>query len=352
MTKRPAILLAAIGVALAAVSGTAWSVFKPANTGTSMTTAAHAYLATLSDEQKASSVMAYGAPQRLDWHFIPKAQRKGLQIKHMSESQRQAAFTLLQSALSEAGYDKARKIMSLENLLLELEKGRTGTPIRDTERYYYTVFGEPGNGRWGLSIEGHHLSLNFVVEGDRVVSSTPTFFAANPTIVTESMPSVGVKAGTRVLAKEELLAFELLQSLNAEQRAAAVIADKSPDEIRAAGDPQAPAYAPDGLAFGKLMPAQQKTLKALIGTYAMNVPEDVAKARIDAIEAAGPDKIYFAWAGADKPGVGHYYRVQGPTFLIEFVNTQPDAAGNPASHIHCVWRDPTGDFAIPVGQGL
>ena len=75
---------------------------------------------------------------------------------------------------------------------------------------------------------------------------------------------------------------------------------------------------------------------------------DVAAARVDAIEEAGFDHVHFAWAGASKPGTGHYYRIQGPTFLVEFVNTQPDAAGNPASHIHLIWRDTAGDFGVPI----
>jgi hypothetical protein len=94
---------------------------------------------------------------------------------------------------------------------------------------------------------------------------------------------------------------------------------------------------------------QQELLQQLIDEYARNLPVDVCEARLSEIKAAGFPKVYFAWAGADKPGIGHYYRIQGPTFLIEFVNTQPDAAGNPASHIHCVWRDVRGDFAIAIG---
>jgi hypothetical protein len=282
------------------------------------------------------------------WHFIPKSHRKGLQIKHMSQPQRKAAFALLGSALSQVGYDKAREIMALEGVLHELEKNRRGGAIRDPERYYYTVFGEPTDtGRWGLSIEGHHLSLNFVVENGLVISSTPTFFAANPSIVQHQVTG-GPKKGTRVLAKEESLAFDLVQSFNADQRAVAITADKAPREIRAAGEPQSPPYAHDGLSAAKMNPHQLELLKALIIEYAHNLPDDVAEQRLDAIEKSGYNKVYFAWAGADRPGIGHYYRVQGPTFLIEFVNTQPDAAGNPASHIHSVWRDPTGDFAIAV----
>jgi hypothetical protein len=291
--------------------------------------------------------MPYDTPERVGWHFIPKAERKGLQIKHMDDNQREAALALLRSVLSEVGYDKATTIMSMESLLLALQQPGKG-PIRDPLRYYYTVFGEVSeSGRWGLSIEGHHMSLNFVVQGDRVVSSTPTFFAANPTIVYRAADG-GPPPGTRVLADEELLAFNLVQRLNDEQRAAAIIAEKAPREIRAAGEAQAPAYAQDGLSAADMNDQQQQILRSLIAEYANNLPPDLAGERLAAIEEAGQENVFFAWAGAERPGIGHYYRIQGPTFLIEFVNTQPDALGNPASHIHCVWRDPTGDFAIPV----
>ena len=93
-----------------------------------------------------------------------------------------------------------------------------------------------------------------------------------------------------------------------------------------------------GLAVDKFTDAQRTTLRNLIQAYLDNMTLDVAAARQAEIEKAGFDKIHFAWAGASQPGIGHYYRVQGPTFLIEFVNTQPDSAGNPANHIHAVWR--------------
>jgi hypothetical protein len=337
-------ILVALSV-LAAAAG--WTHLRSAGTGAGTTDAAKAYLATLSEEQKAATGMPFDTPERVGWHFIPKAERKGLQIKHMNEAQRKAAFLLLRNVLSEIGYNKARTIMQLEDLLRELEKDRRGGAIRDAERYYYTVFGQPSEtGRWGLSIEGHHLSLNFVVDNGRVVASTPTFFAANPTIVCQPSAN-GPAPGTRVLANEELLAFNLLQSLNGQHRSVAVIAENAPREIRAAGEAVAPAYAPDGLSVTAMNAQQQQILKSLVAQYANNLPKDVAQQRLKAIDKAGYDKVYFAWAGADRPGIGHYYRIQGPTFLIEFVNTQPDAAGNPASHIHSVWRDPTGDFGIP-----
>jgi hypothetical protein len=336
----------AVAAALSATMG--WAVLRDANTGADLTLAARAFLDALSADQKATVALPADSPLRLDWHFIPKDQRKGLQIKHMDAAQRKAALALLRSALSQTGYDKATKIMSLEGILRELQKGQSSGPIRDPERYYYTIFGEPGEtGRWALSIEGHHLSLNFAVDQGNVIASTPTFFAANPTVVRTGMPG-DVPVGTRVLADEELLAFQLLESLSPEQRKTAILADKAPSDIRAAGKPQSPEYATEGVAFGGLNGPQQKWLRALIDVYARNLPADLAAARLEAIDAARYDRVYFAWAGADRPGIGHYYRIQGPTFLIEFVNTQPDSAGNPASHIHSVWRDPTGDFAIPA----
>lgn len=322
--------------------------YRATSSGESMTTAAEKFLASLTPEQRAKAALDYEIPQRLDWHFIPKAERKGLQIKEMTPEQRQAALALLRSSLSEVGYGKASKIMEMEALLKELEKTRTGTPLRDTERYYFTVFGPPkADGKWGLSIEGHHMSHNFVVEQGKVISSTPSMFGANPAMV-KSSPVKGIEAGQRLLAKEEQYAFDLLASLTPEQRKVAVIAEKALDEVRSAGAPQPPTDAPVGIAASKLTDDQKKILWSLIESYVVNVPDDVAKERFEAAKIGGPDKLYFAWAGADKPGVGHYYRVQGEAFVIEFVNTQPDAAGNPANHIHCTWRDLRGDFAIPV----
>jgi hypothetical protein len=316
--------------------------------GVSMRKAADAFLTSLSEEQKKQAALDMDSPRRVEWHFIPKADRKGLQLRDMTDDQRKLAHELLAASLSEVGYKKTSTIMEMENLLLALEKGKTGTPLRDSLRYYFAVFGTPGDqGKWGLSIEGHHMSLNFVVEEGRVASFSPLALCSNPaTVMTQTIPSI--KKGQRLLGAEEQLAFDLLASLSAEQKKQAVIAEKALAEVRAAGEPQPPQTAPEGIAAADLEPAQQKVLMQLIDTYLANLPEEVAAHRSAAIEKSGSDKLHFAWAGAEKPGIGHYYRVQGPTFLIEFVNTQPDAAGNPANHIHCLWRSLEGDFGIPV----
>lgn len=345
MKRRLLIVAAVVGFVAA---GGGFAVLQKMTAGESMTTAAQQYLATLSKKQRAQSQLAYDTPQRVGWHFIPKDERKGLQIKEMDDKQRKAAHKLLSASLSKVGYKKATTIMKLEHLLHVLE-GENRRNIRDPERYYFTVFGEPKeSGRWGLSVEGHHLSLNFVVEDNEIVSSTPTFFGANPATVMNEVEGGGVPQGTRVLADEEQLAFDLLHALSGEQRKKAVIAEKAPAEIRAAGEAQPPTEPAVGITVSELERPQQAILRKLIMAYTNNVPAEEAQERIAAIKDAGIEDIHFAWAGPDKPGIGHYYRIQGPTFLIEFVNTQPDAAGNPANHIHCVWRDMSGDFAIPL----
>ncbi|HVX11287.1 MAG TPA: DUF3500 domain-containing protein [Pirellulales bacterium] len=337
--------LAALAVILLFSAGTLTAVnYRPA--GVDMTQAARDFLAGLSAEQRAEATIRFDDAARLDWHFIPKDKRKGLQIKHMDSQQRKLAHTLLSSAVSQLGYDKAKTIMSLEAILHELEKNKQGAPLRDPERYYFTVFGQPSEAdRWGLSVEGHHLSLNFVVDGGKIASVTPAFYGANPADVRGDY-KVGAEKGTRVLHAEEDRGFALLKSLSSEQRAKAVIAEKSPPDIRGAAQPQPPQSEPEGVPASELSDEQVKTLWSLLEAYTDNMTPEIGQKRLAEVRDAGIKKVYFAWAGPDKPGIGHYYRVQGPTFLIEFCNNQPDGAGNPANHIHSVWRQMDGDFGI------
>jgi hypothetical protein len=185
------------------------------------------------------------------------------------------------------------------------------------------------------------------VDKGAVVASTPAFFGANPAEVKNEISGT-LPAGTRILAKEETLAFDLLNSLDETQRRTALIADTAPREIRAAGEVAPPREPAVGLAVPQLNDTQRRSLRELVEAYLENMLPEVREKRAADIREAGVDNVYFAWAGATHPGVGHYYRVQGPTFLIEFVNTQPDSAGNPANHIHCVWRDLRGDFGLPL----
>jgi hypothetical protein len=337
------LLVATIATVVCTTAG--YTYYQKTSAGDALTAKAAALVASLDDQQRSKAVLEYDSPKRVGWHFIPINARKGLMLREMSKDQQTAAHDVLKSALSKMGYDKTTKIMELERLLAALEKDAT-FHRRDPLKYYFTFFGEPtADGRWGLSVEGHHLSLNFVIEKGEFVSSSPQFFAANPaTVMDDYIPSV--KKGQAVLEKEEQLAFDLVSSLNDTQKAKAIIAEKAPREIRAAGEPQPPQEKPVGLAVSGMSGDQREVLEKLIDEYIHAVPAEVAEARKEALAKSGVENIHFAWAGATKPGVGHYYRIEGETFLIEFVNTQPDAAGNPANHIHAVWRDPRGDFAL------
>jgi hypothetical protein len=321
---------------------------ETATVGTAMTEAARAFLASLTPKQTAVAAMKFDDPARLDWHNIPKPQRKGLQIRDMTDEQRTLCHNLLRAALSTSGYDKAVKIMALENNLREGEKGQPNGQLRDPERYFLTIFGQPATtGTWGWSFEGHHLSLNFVVRDGQVVSETPSFWGANPATLRVFVAG-GPQEGTRTLGNEEQLAFDLLGELTESQRKTALIADKAPAEYRAAGAPQPPHTAPEGLPMSDMSEPAKQTLHRLLETYTSHLAGPLAAAQLADVEAHDFNRLHFAWAGATKPGEGHYYRIQGPSFVLELVNIQSDPAGNPANHIHSVWRSLEGDFAVPT----
>jgi hypothetical protein len=200
--------------------------------------------------------------------------------------------------------------------------------------YYLSIFGEPGSKAWGWRWEGHHLAQNFTIADGKVVAATPNFFASNPGEVRQ-----GPRAGLRVLAGEEDVARRLVQSLDEAQKAKAVTGDKAPEDILTAAETKVGPLGGEGIAYGDLNPEQQKNLKELMEVYIRRVKPDVADDELAAIEKTGLDKIVFAWLGGIQKGDPHYYRVQGPTFLLEYANTQ-----NGANHVHAVWRDFEGDF--------
>jgi len=357
LARRPSLPILAAGCAailLATVPLTRAALQQ--STADGMTAAAVRWLGSLDDEQRALATKAFRDEARTGWHFIPKNDRKGVQLRDMTPLQEQAALQLLRAALSQAGYEKSVLIMRLDEILRRLE-GEKARNVRDPKRYYFTIFGTPAaEGSWGLSVEGHHLSLNFTVRDGRLVDSTPQFMGANPAEVKTTFPGLP-EAGFRVLVAEESLAFDLVRSLDEPQRKRAIVAAEAPKEIRAAGEPQPPLAAPAGIPSAALSPEQQSLLRRLVETYCASMPTEVATERLRLIEAPpaaagavhhGWDDVHFAWLGALEPGIGHAYVVEGPSFVIEFVNVQPDAEGNPANHIHCVWRDRTGDFDLPV----
>lgn len=329
---KPSLALAAFAVVGFAV----WAGAFYDASGGQMATAAGRLIASLDKAQAEKALFPFDSPERLNWHFIPR-ERKGLPIKEMTPAQRALTFGLLQSGLGASGYLRATTIMSLEQILLDLEKG--SGPVRDPERYFVTVFGKPsGRGKWGWRVEGHHLSLNFTLDDGKIVSASPAFFGANPAEVRR-----GPREGLRTLGDIEDRALRLVQALNPEQRKAAVVEETAPNDIRAANTPQPPTDKAVGIAYADLNEEQREMIRALVESYALDMPTDVGRAWIQEIRDAGVDAVRFAWFGATDRSKGHAYRVQGPTFLIEFNNTQ-----NEANHIHSVWRSMLGDFGVPL----
>src|SRR5437762_8499067 len=297
-----------------------------------MTAAANHFLATLTPEQAAKATYPLNDNERFNWHFIPR-ERKGLPLKEMTPEQKHLAHALLSTALSHRGYLKASTIMSLEQVLRDLEQGKG--PTRDPELYFVTIFGKPGAlGRWGWRLEGHHLALNFLLVEGKEISVTPSFLGSNPGEVRE-----GPRKGLRVLGAEEDLARQLVKSLTDEQKKAAIYTNTAPREIITGNDRKARALSPTGISAAKLNAAQTELVWQLIKEYVYRYRPEIADHDLKKIEQAGTKNLYFAWAGSTEPKQGHYYRVQGPTFLMEYDNTQNDA-----NDIHAVWRDFEHDF--------
>jgi len=295
-----------------------------------MARAAAAFLAALSPAERRLALAPLEAEARESWHYVPGV-RRGIPLKRLLPAQRQAALALLKAALSDRGYWKATVVMSLETILRELE----GSSIRDPDLYYFAVFGQPGPEKtWGWRVEGHHLSLNFTIVDGQRVATVPAFFGANPAEVKR-----GPRRGLRALEREETLARALLQSLTDSQRRTAVLPVRAPQDLITGAQRRVSPFPPEGLSVSDMTPDQQKQLLALVDEYLGNMPAPIASAEWDRIRAADVGKIRFAWAGGALHREPHYYRIQGPSFLIEYDNTQ-----NGGNHIHSVWRGFDRDF--------
>jgi len=335
--SRLTVLRLAVAAAIIACSLGAALIASPKSAAT-MAKAANQFLDSLSADQKAKAAMPFDSEDRLRWHFIPNEMfpRKGLMIKDMNEAQRRLAHDLLRSGLSARGYNKVTAIIELEDILKAIETG--GKMARNKEEYLFSVFGTPGSkGAWGWRVEGHHISLRFTIADGAVsrnLSSTPMFLGANPAEVRD-----GDKKGLRVLGDEEDAARALVMALSADQQKQAIINAVAPTDILTMNKNDIAPLPDQGVTFASLQPAQQALLRRLIEVYTSTMEADLAAERLAKITAAGMDKVRFTWAGEIEKGKKHYYSIQGPTFLVEYDNTQ-----NNGNHIHSVWRDFNGDF--------
>jgi Protein of unknown function (DUF3500) len=355
-----------------------------------MATAAAAWLDALDPAQRAAAAGDAPSPdaecdaERRRWFYTP-TDHGGLPLNAQRPAQQRLAHQLVASGLSTAGYVTVATIIGLDNVLDEVEGWSVGWGRergRDPGLYYLKVFGEPGGAApWGWRFGGHHVSLNNVISGGQVRSTTPCFFGADPAV----SPLLG-PAPLRPLAGAEDLARELVRSLDRGQAGQAILLDRAPEDIVGGNRPQladgdrmmylgelwrgrftepalaqriaqmeadaerASGYgagdhqllelttAPKGLAAAEMNAGQRDQLRALLATYLGRVPDGLSP-QPDYAGDAALDAVHLAWAGPTGPGEPLYYRLQGPRLLIEYDNTQRHA-----NHAHSVWRDPAADF--------
>lgn len=295
-----------------------------------MVPSAVTFLEAFSTMEQRSLLLPFDHSERTDWSYLP-GRRAGLALGDMTELQREAGLALLRSALSDMGYRKTTGVIALEGILGEMERSRS----RDPGRYWFTLFGRPsGSDPWGWRLEGHHLSINFSSISPGLIATTPVFLGAHPATV-----PFGEQKGLRVLGEEEDRARALINSMTADQKRKAIISTSAPRDIITGNDRRARMSRFEGIPYRDLTSDQQHMLRSLLGLYHGNMEESLADSAWERIQIAGLDGLYFAWAGAIAPGGPHYYRIHGPTFVVEFDNTQ-----NNANHVHSVWRDFENDF--------
>ncbi len=334
LTRTAAIRLAAAGAAGLALGARPARAAESA--GQAVEAAARAFLASLSPAHRDRASFPFAGAERTRWHWTVPASvpRNGLPLGAVSTEQRRLALTLLRSSSSPAGYRKALDIMALQGVLQRMDTG-LGDPF-DPDLYFVSVFGTPGARAWGWRLEGHHLSRNFtVVEG--AVVAEPFFLGAWPTRAGSAYRSVG--EGYRTMPREEDAAREIVLSLSGRLRRRVVFSSESLTDHLTQNAVRVTPLARVGVLTGDLPSAAQRRVLELVRTYLANHPPALAREAFVRVERAGLARTRFGWAGSTRPGAPHYYRLQGPTFLLEFDNSR-----NSGTHIHSVWRDFERDF--------
>lgn len=303
----------------------------------SMVAAAEKFINTLDTAKKAITLYPFGSEERYNFHYFPINDRKGLPLDQMSEAQKDDAIAMLKTCLADGTVKKVKEIIELENILKEIENRKPGDHFRDPGKYYLAIFGVPGDSTiWGWRFEGHHVSFHFSAKDNAMVAGTPGFLGANPAIV-----PAGPHKGQEVLKEEKEKGFALLRSLTPQQLKTAIIDEKAPDEIITGISRKAMIDHPQGLPYSQMTANQREKLLQLVGLYVHRYKKPFADNMLKEIQQAGLEKLMFAWAGEMQSGPGHphYYRIQGPTLIIEYDNTQ-----NNANHVHTVVRDLLHDF--------
>jgi hypothetical protein len=352
---RPTVRIASISVlalaagisssstAIAQRSGASARAAAGAQTGATarIATAAQAVLAALDDAGKARVQFPFDSPQRTNWSNLPSPmyQRNGLRLADLDAAQRAAVMSLLSVALSADGYRKVNEIMDGDEVLRTQGSGGRGRgpgggPSFGKDQYYLAFVGTPSaTAPWMLMFGGHHLAINLTMVGSQATMA-PSLPAAQPATYTIEGRTV------RPLGKENDKAFALVNALNESQRGQAILNYRVADLVLGAGK-DGRAVQPEGIRASSLSAPQQAMLWDIAREWAGIVNDTYAEPRMAEIRANVND-TWFAWSGPTTNGSAAYFRIQGPTLVIEY------APQGSVDHIHTIYRDPTNDYGAKI----
>lgn len=345
-------VLATLAAAVAAQRGPAATAPAAAGSATAKAVlAANAFLAMLDAGERAKAAFPFDSPQRTNWSNLPSGiyQRNSVRLGDLTPAKRDAAMALVAAVLSADGYRKVTDIMNGDEVLRGAGGGQTGGRAGGggpggrggggrgggvafgKDLYYIAVLGSPSTTTpWMVQFGGHHLAINVTIVGRNNVI-TPSLPAAQPAKYTLNGQTI------RPLGKENDKAFALMGALNAEQRKQAILNYRVSDLVLGPGE-DGKTIQPEGIVATALSESQQNMLLDIAHEWVGILNDEGAAARMAEIRTNLP-RTYFAWSGATENGGIAYYRIQGPTVLIEYAPQQGDL-----DHIHTIYRDPTNDY--------
>jgi hypothetical protein len=306
--------------------------------------AANAFLATLSDAERTNATFDFTSSQRTGWSNLPTGifQRNGLRFGDLTARQREAALALVAAALSRSGYQKVNDIMNADEVLKNRGGGRTGGRQGGggsgrggiqfgLDEYYMALLGAPSaTTPWMIQFGGHHLAINVTVVGPNNVM-TPSLPATQPARYVLNGQTI------RPLGNENDKGFALINALDAAQQKQAILDYKVSDLVLGPGA-DGKVIQPEGILASALNASQQALLLDVVHEWVGILNDEAAAAKMTEIKGNLP-RTYFAWSGATTNGGVAYYRIQGPTLVIEYAPQQGDV-----EHIHTIYRDPTNDY--------
>ena len=306
---------------------------KPADATSRIVTAAQALLATLDGAGRAKVQFPFEGPQKTRWSNLPSPmfERQGLRLGDLTPAQRTAVTTLLKTALSADGYRKVTEIMQGDEVLKTGQGGRGGQLMFGADQYWLAFVGIPSTtAAWMLQFGGHHLAINLTMAGSQSTMA-PSLPATQPAKFTIEGREI------RPLGKENDKAFALINALDEKQRSQAILNYRVADLVLGPGH-DGQVIQPEGVRASALTAAQQAALLELIREWAGITTDAFADPRMAELKANLP-QTYFAWSGPITNGSAAYFRIQGPTLVIEYA-PQRDSI----DHIHTIYRDPTNDY--------